>query len=118
MQLWYDRHGSPIDAATADRLLRDKQYRRIALTEITSASDPDITWRVSTVWLGTNHDFDGGPPIIFETMVFADGSMDDKYMDRYAIEEQARAGHAEIVTMVAATVPDERIADLDEWPTG
>lgn len=108
---WYDRQGNPLDTTTADRLLGDMTYKRVARTRVTSASDPSIDWDVSTVWLGTNHNFtNDGPPIIFETMVFGSGD-GDQYMQRYATEEQARAGHAETVTLVAATVPDEQITD-------
>lgn len=113
--LWYDRQGQPIDTATANRLLGDMGYKRIAKTNIKSASDPAIDWDVSTVWLGVDHSFGDGPPIIFETMVFGNGD-GDQYMQRYVTEEQARAGHAETVALVAATVPDETVADLDEWP--
>lgn len=71
---------------------------------------------MSTVWLGINHNFaDEGPPIIFETMVFGLENADE-YMQRYATEEEARAGHAETVTVVAATVADEIVTELDEWP--
>lgn len=112
MQLWYDRQGQPIDVQTANRLLGDVTYRRIAKTNIKSASDPAIDWDVSTVWLGVDHSFSDGPPIIFETMVFGSGD-GDQYMQRYATEEAARAGHAETVAIVAATVPDEEISELD-----
>lgn len=109
--LWYDRQGQPLDTEDANRLLGDDQYKRVARTRITSASDPAIEWDVSTVWLGVNYNFtNDGPPIIFETMVFGSGD-GDQYMQRYATEEQARAGHAETVTLVAATVPDEQITD-------
>lgn len=114
--LWYDRQGQPINSEQANTLLGDPAYKRVALTEITSSSDQGANYQVSTVWLGVNHSFDDEPPIIFETMVFADGNMQDQYMDRYATEEQARAGHAETVTVVAATVADEVITDLDGWP--
>jgi len=111
LHLWYDRQGQPLDADTANRLLGNMEYARVARTRITSASDPDTEWDVSTVWLGVNYSFGEGPPIIFETMVFGSGD-GDQYMQRYSTEEQARAGHAETVTLVAATVPDELIADV------
>jgi hypothetical protein len=113
--LWYDREGQPIDVEKADTLLGNPDYKRVGLTEITSASNPDTSYRVSTVWLGVNHAFGGGPPIIFETMVFGPENTDE-YMQRYATEAEARAGHAETVTVVAATVPDETVTDLDGWP--
>lgn len=112
MQLWYDRQGQPLDTETANHLLGDMQYARVARTRITSTTTPGVEWDVSTVWLGVNynHALDG-PPIIFETMVFGDGD-GDQYMQRYATEEEARAGHAETVALVAATVPDEEITEL------
>lgn len=113
--LWYDRDGQPIDVEKADTLLGNPDYKRVGLTEITSASNPDTSYRVATVGLGVNHAFGDGPPIIFETMVFGPENADE-YMQRYATEEQARAGHAETVTVVAATVPDETVTDLDGWP--
>jgi len=53
------------------------------------------TLRVSTVFLMSDHNHGrGGPPILFETMVFRDGSYgDDIGCDRYTTEEEARAGH-------------------------
>jgi hypothetical protein len=42
----------------------DEKYKRVAQTAL-----PDGKW-VSTVWLGLNHAWNGGPPLIFETMVF------------------------------------------------
>lgn len=115
MQIWYDRQGQPLSMEQANTLLGDMHYKRVALTDITSASDPGIDYRISTVWLGLDHNFGGGAPILFETMVFGfDGA--DNYMQRYSTEEEARAGHAETLTVVAATVPDEQITELDDWP--
>lgn len=52
--------------------------------------------RVSTVFLGIDHDFVGnGPPLIFETMIF--GGLHDQWQDRYSTWEEALAGHADAV---------------------
>lgn len=115
MQLWYDRQGQPIDSTTANRLLGDMAYTRVALTEITSTSDSEVNYQVSTVWLGVNHNWaDDGAPSLFETMVFGGGEAQDQTMWRWRTEGEARAGHAEIVASVAATVPDEQIQDTAE----
>jgi hypothetical protein len=67
---------------------------------------------VSTVWLGLNHNFGGGTPIIFETMVFT--LRDEPYVmpsgtefwwegvDQYRYHTLAEAteGHAKILEMV------------------
>lgn len=84
---------------------------------MTSATDPDIEYRISTVWLNINHNFDGGVPILFETMTFGGGEDQDQTQWRWTTEGAARAGHAEVVASVAATVPDERVEELDRWPT-
>ena len=88
--MYFDRNGAPISidkwAATLE------SDRRIA--EITL---PDGKW-VSTVWIGLNHRFGVGPPLIFETMVFPSsddfGELD---MERYATESEAIEGHNQMV---------------------
>lgn len=51
---------------------------------------------VSTVWLGLDHQFGDGPPLIFETMVFSP-DRNDEDMERYTTEEEALKGHEEMV---------------------
>ncbi|HDZ39795.1 MAG TPA: hypothetical protein ENH62_16225 [Marinobacter sp.] len=52
---------------------------------------------VSTVFLGEDHSFGEGPPLIFETMVFPLGEWNQQDMNRYSTLEQAKAGHADMV---------------------
>lgn len=47
--------------------------------------------RVSTVFLGLNHNFGSGKPLIFETMIF--GGKYNEDMDRYSTWDEASAGH-------------------------
>ena len=57
----------------------------------------DGTW-ISTVWLGIDHSFSGGPPLIFETMVFpSKDNLREQLYRRYTTEAEAKAGHAQIV---------------------
>lgn len=66
--------------------------RRVALDEI-----GDV--RVSTVFLGMDHNFDDkGPPILWETLV-GGGPLDEE-MDRYTSKASALAGHAAMVERV------------------
>jgi hypothetical protein len=52
---------------------------------------------VSTVFLVTDHRFDGeGPPVLFETMVF-DSTGAEADIDRYATWAEALDGHARMV---------------------
>ena len=55
--------------------------------------------RVSTVFLGIDHNFSfSGPPLLFETMVFGDdGRGDEEEIERYATYEEAEEGHKRIV---------------------
>lgn len=66
-----------------------------------SIADENVDgYRVSTVWLGMNHEWrDGHPPLIFETMVFG-GEPWDGYMLRYTTEAQAVAGHDQLVARI------------------
>ena len=52
--------------------------------------------RVSTVFLGIDHNFGDGEPLLFESMVF--GIKDDEEIQqRYSTYEQAEKGHQELV---------------------
>ena len=59
--------------------------------------------QVSTVFLGLNHQFDpGGPPLIFETMIF--GGEHDQDCWRYSTLPEAKVGHARALALVAGRV--------------
>ena len=53
---------------------------------------------VSTVFLGLDHSFGSGPPLIYETLVFG-GKLADE-MNRYTTREQAEQGHREMCERV------------------
>jgi hypothetical protein len=50
---------------------------------------------ISTVFLGLDHNFGQGPPLLFESMVF--GGEDDGEMVRYSTWEEAETGHKLLV---------------------
>ncbi len=52
---------------------------------------------ISTVFLGLDHSFGEGPPLLFETMVF--GGEHDQDQRRYSTKKDAIEGHEEIVKM-------------------
>ncbi len=62
--------------------------------------DPDTGAVVSTIFLGIDHSFSflGGPPVLFETMVFG-GALDGEQA-RYCTWDQAIEGHAVMVARV------------------
>ncbi len=71
----------------------------------------DFDVQISTVFLGINHNFEPGPPLVFETMVFAKDYPDiDEYMDRYSTWDDAVAGHEAIWQKVQSHLLDQSIA--------
>ena len=52
---------------------------------------------VSTVFLGLDHQFGNGPPLLYETMIF--GGPHDQWQDRYTSRKDAERGHRAAVRM-------------------
>lgn len=103
-EIYYDRQGRPIDRDGWGELIQrgtdpdghygSNSYKRVGEDTVGDA------W-VSTVWLGIDHGFiRGGPPVIFETMVF--GGEHDQDQWRYCTEEAAIAGHRRVVENLRA----------------
>ena len=91
--------GEPVhepDLLTWARWFETHSLDRVLKT--TELFPPDGRSRVSTVFLGLNHNYWGGPPILWETMVF--GGPLDLETDRYSSRAEALAGHAEMVARV------------------
>jgi len=74
----------PTDLMTWGRWLQNND-RKIANTVV-----GDNT--VSTVFLGLDHSFGVGPPLLFETMIFSTDD-DDEYQTRAETREQALEQH-------------------------
>jgi len=53
---------------------------------------------ISTVFLGLDHSYDGGKPLLWETMVF--NGEDDMYQERYTCYEDAVEGHERVLELV------------------
>lgn len=54
--------------------------------------------KVSTVFLGLDHQFGDGPPLLFETMIF--GGPHDGYQERCSTWEQAEEQHKVALQLV------------------
>ena len=93
MSGYFDKAGKPLSMEAWAIRFEDMHYRRIGDTDVWG----DGRARVSTVWLGLDHNFGSvGPPIIFETLVFfSDGNQE--MMWRYSTLKEAKAGHKQIV---------------------
>jgi hypothetical protein len=90
---YYDKFGKPITQDKWTIQFGDYHNRVVAQHTISGV-------QISTVWLGLDHQYGDGPPLIFETMVFG-GPMDQE-MDRYSTLEEAKTGHRRMVTKVKA----------------
>lgn len=73
------------------KLMDDPVNRRVALDQV-----KDV--RISTVFLGIDHNFTfGGRPVLFETMTFGNT---DELEERYCTWDEAVEGHERAVRMV------------------
>jgi hypothetical protein len=86
-----DRKIKEVDLETWARWFESLPNRRIAY------SDSSRGWRVSTVFLGLDHSFGLGEPLLFKTMVFDSGTKLDNDPFRYSTIEEAEKGHKEVV---------------------
>lgn len=77
------------DALAWARWLEEHPARKVV--NRTTVDDADV----STVFLGINHQWGDGPPLIFETMIF--GGEYDQFQRRWTTRAQAVAGHDQVV---------------------
>lgn len=78
------------------RMFEDREARRVART----GNDDHF---VSTVFLGMDHGFGDGPPLIFETMAFLDGNEED--MTRSSTWAEAEQQHRDMCIKVLGYDP-------------
>lgn len=101
-------------------------------TALRAPTPPAAYALVSTVFLGLNHAYFGGPPVLYETLVFVHVPHDsifgripetsvDGSMRRYHTREEALAGHEQKVRQLQAllragvTLLDEATGET-HWP--
>lgn len=95
---WFNRAGNPIPTSEAEKeLAKDRTVRSTELS--------DGTW-VSKVFLALDHrHFGNGPPLLYETAVFASrtelGMRNLLEMHRYSTEAEAISGHEAAVQRLA-----------------
>lgn len=113
----YGFDGQPVTEDEWHRLWEVKHSARRGDPESSPDTDPSRIgsdhvgglW-VSTVWLGLDHSFGEGPPLVFETMVFSDGTSNDLFCARYSTPAEAKEGHDRVVSWLREG------RDLDELP--
>ena len=78
-----------------------KQFEDMSKADNRHVSEDYVgSYHISTVWLGLDHNYFGGRPLLFETMVFNEGSLGDIYMDRYTTWDESVEGHKKAVQWV------------------
>ncbi len=71
--------------------------------------DSSNGYRISTIFLGLNHQYGEGPPLLYETMIFKNGDWQHLYCDRYSTWEEAETGHKEVLERVkSGELPDDK----------
>ena len=88
MSNWYILEGkTPVfepNTLTAGRFFESIDNMIVARTTV-----DDVL--VSTIFLGIDHNFGDGPPLLFETMIF--GGTEDSYQERCSTWEEAEEQH-------------------------
>ena len=93
-----DERGNAVaaDMLTWARWFDNADNRQLARTDLPGGGF------VSTVFLGLDHGGGGGPPVLWESLVFdAAGLSVEDTMRRYTSREDALAGHEEIVAALS-----------------
>lgn len=88
---------------TLDSILRAVEMFRQSPDSLRQSSTfyrAGVKIRVSTVYLGLDHNPFGGVPLFWETMVFVGPGFQDMAMWRYGSRRAAMHGHAEVVTTI------------------
>jgi hypothetical protein len=87
-----DADGEPVQCESLldwARWMQESPERRVVARETVNGAV------VSTVFLGLDHQFGRGLPLLFETMVF--GGPNDQNQERYSTRAEALAGHTRVV---------------------
>lgn len=82
----------PVDIMEWSKWFETKRKDRI----VKQTTLPNGLW-ISTVFLGMDHSFSDGPPLLFETMVFPKGSLTELSCDRCTTYDQAVKQHINAV---------------------
>ena len=102
MSKWYilDNNHKPVHKPVleAAKWMEDNPNRKtVGYDELTDLNGDEV--RVSTVFLALDHCWNGGKPILWETMIFG-GENDQAYQERYASYEQAIEGHQKAINFI------------------
>lgn len=88
----FDKNHLPVESniVSASKFIEDIDNRRTAYIEM-------MGHRVSTVFMVYSHSFSGGPPVLWETMIFKGDGWGEVCCDRYTSYEDALNGHGKAI---------------------
>lgn len=92
------RETKTADLSTWATFFNDDSARTVGREVMPGEGDSHIT--VSTVFLGIDHNWGDGRPLLFETMIF--GGPHNESMWRYTTYDEAEAGHQRVVDALRA----------------
>ena len=93
-----------VDSLMQSTAFNDDKKRRVGFNTVDGRD-------ISTVFLGINHQYGNGAPLLFETIVFdnrggENENSGDEYCERYSTYDEAESGHAKVVQWVKDGCPD------------
>ena len=102
-KMWYKLDGKvPVLCADVIEYFKWAATQPEKTTRVAHTMAGDV--RISTVFLGLDHSWNGPPPIVFETMIFG-GPLDD-YQERYSTWDDAVIGHRRAVDKAKQAMTD------------
>lgn len=97
-----DEHGEP---ELEPDILKWAEWFETADRTVARTQIGDVV--VSTVFLGIDHAFGDGPPLLYETMTFG-GPLDEE-QERYYTRTEADAGHKIVVRRIQEAITQEPV---------
>ena len=99
-----DEHGEPkaVDLVTWAYWFEASTNNRTRVIAQDKDESGETTVMVSTVFLGLDHNWGDGPPILWETLVLG-GDLDGE-MTRYSSRDDAMRGHQDMCAKVRASL--------------
>ena len=99
---WYilDNNHKPVNKPVLESVKwmeNNPNRKTVGYDKLTDLNGDEV--RVSTVFLGLDHAYVGGKPILWETMIFG-GTHDQEYQERYSSYEQAIEGHQKAINFI------------------
>ena len=109
-----DYVSTPMDKCIVQKTVLDLQgnlvhTKDVKYTECHAVAADQL--EISTVFLGIDHSFGGGKPVLFETMCFS-GSYTDLYCRRYRTWDRAYQGHFELLERIVSILKTKKLTDF------